>query len=68
MLFRSPNKSVQHAKSQDRTAPQFEEVETTAAGHHVQTVRELQTVPVLITADMSKSRTSLPSLPSSLSR
>lgn len=47
--------SEQHHKSQDKSELKFEAVETTPAGHRVQTVRELQSVPVCITADLSKS-------------
>jgi protein SSD1 len=47
--------SLQSLKSMTRTRPEFEATEITPSGHHIQTVKELQTVPVIITADMSKS-------------
>lgn len=52
-------KSQQKMKSFRREAPVFEGVEAIEAGpgvtHHVQTVRELQAVPVIVTADTTKS-------------
>lgn len=47
--------SDQHRKSADKTSPTFEGTEITAQGHHIQTIEELQKVPVIITADVSKS-------------
>jgi protein SSD1 len=47
--------SAQRIKSMSRARPQFEATQVTASGHHIQTVKELQTVPVIITADLSKS-------------
>jgi protein SSD1 len=47
--------SQQAGKSAQKAAPTFEGVEVTKTGHHVQTVRELQTVPVIVSADMTKS-------------
>lgn len=47
--------SRQHVKSLDRTKPVFEGTEELS---RTQRVRELQTVPVIIMADLSKSRES----------
>jgi protein SSD1 len=47
--------SKQAAKSSEKNKPTFEGVEVTKTGHHVQTVRELQTVPVIVSADLTKS-------------
>ena len=52
--------SSQHVKSRDRSPLVFEEIES-KGGNHVQTISELQTVPVVVTADMTKSRSSSPS-------
>lgn len=50
--------SSQHVKSRDRSPLVFEETKSTG-GNHVQTISELQTVPVVVTADMTKSRSSI---------
>lgn len=48
--------STQVKISSKKTKPVFEGVEILqAGGHHVQTVKELQTVPVICSADMTKS-------------
>jgi protein SSD1 len=51
----SPKSSAQHVKSQDRSKPKFEDA-TVVGGHHIQKVRELQSVPVCITSDLTISR------------
>lgn len=52
-------RSGQRMKSLTKDRPRFEAVETVQAGqgvtHHVQTVKELQSVPVIVTADTTKS-------------
>lgn len=49
----SASKSAQQAKSLKRAAPVFEGVETTSAGHSIQTIKELQTVPVIVSSDLT---------------
>jgi len=44
---------AQHSISAKKEAPKFEGVYINAHGHHIQTVKELQEVPVVITADMT---------------
>lgn len=51
----SPSSS-QHRKSLSRTEPKFNETTTTKAGHRVQVIRELQTIPVICAADITKVR------------
>lgn len=46
-------KSRQQLKSVKKAAPIFEGIEETSAGHCIQTVKELQTVPVVISADLT---------------
>jgi protein SSD1 len=46
-------KSQQVAKSLQKVAPVFEDIEETSAGHCIQTVKELQTVPVIISSDLT---------------
>lgn len=46
-------KSAQQARSVKKAAPVFEDVETTSAGHSVQTIKELQTVPVIVSSDLT---------------
>jgi len=46
-------KYAQHSISAKKEAPKFEGVYVNAHGHHIQTVKELQEVPVVITADMT---------------
>lgn len=48
--------SSQHLKSQDRTPLVFTDIESTTTGHSIQTIQELSTIPVILTADMTKSR------------
>ena len=48
--------SSQHAKSLSRSEPKFNETSTTKAGHRVQVIRELQTIPVICAADTTKVR------------
>lgn len=49
----SKSKSAQQLKSIKNAAPVFEAVETTSAGHCVQTIKELQTVPVIVSSDLT---------------
>ncbi|KAM0751412.1 RNB-domain-containing protein [Meredithblackwellia eburnea MCA 4105] len=51
----APSSSSQHNKSKADKPLVFEEAEKTSNGHYVQTIRELQTTHVVITADMTKS-------------
>lgn len=44
---------AQHSISAAKVAPKFEGVYVNAHGHHIQTVKELQEVPVLVVADLS---------------
>ena len=48
--------SSQHAKSLSQSEPKFNETTTTKAGHRVQVIRELQTIPVICAADTTKVR------------
>lgn len=45
--------SVQEAKSTKKVKAVFEGVEETKAGHCVQTVKELQNIPVIVSADLT---------------
>jgi protein SSD1 len=47
--------SAQRDISKARVTPEFEGLKTTAAGHKIQQVKELMTVPVIVTADLTKS-------------
>ncbi|TFK55930.1 RNB-domain-containing protein [Heliocybe sulcata] len=47
--------SKQRKLSKAKVAPEFEGLKTSAAGHKIQEIRELQTVPVIVTADLTKS-------------
>lgn len=48
--------SVQRSRSAAKTAPKFEGLRTHAAGgHHIQDIKELMTVPVIVSADLEKS-------------
>lgn len=49
----SKSDSVQRGKSMKKAAPVFEGIEETAAGHCIQSVKELQTVPVIVSADLT---------------
>ncbi|KAH8927584.1 RNB-domain-containing protein [Atractiella rhizophila] len=52
----APKGSGQHAKSAgQRRELKWEGIEKTAAGHSVQKIKELQIVPVIVAADLSKS-------------
>lgn len=55
----APQKAIpdsdQHRKSANKEYPSFEGTEVTPQGHHIQTIQELQKVPVIVTADVSKS-------------
>jgi len=61
VLERSDNKpevketSKQRLISQAKIKPEFEGLRITAAGHRIQDIRELMTVPVIVTADLTKS-------------
>ncbi|TXT09195.1 hypothetical protein VHUM_02669 [Vanrija humicola] len=48
-------KSAQHHKSATRTPLVFEGLRKTANGHRIQDIKELSSLPVIITADMAKS-------------
>lgn len=45
--------SSQKQKSVDRATATFEAIEETAAGHCIQTIKELQKVPVIVSADLT---------------
>jgi protein SSD1 len=47
--------SGQREISKARVIPEFEGLKRTAAGHKIQQVKELMTVPVIVTADLTKS-------------
>jgi len=47
--------SKQRLLSAAKVAPKFEGLRTLPAGHHVQDIQELMTVPVIVTADLTKS-------------
>jgi len=47
--------SKQRLLSKSKAAPRFEGLRTTSSGHRIQEIRELQTVPVIVTADLTKS-------------
>ncbi|KZT74372.1 RNB-domain-containing protein [Daedalea quercina L-15889] len=47
--------SKQRQLSKRRIAPRFEGLRTTPSGHKIQEIKELQTVPVIVTADLTKS-------------
>ncbi|QRV72666.1 hypothetical protein RhiJN_00680 [Ceratobasidium sp. AG-Ba] len=47
--------SKQRQLSKAKVAPQFEALRRTAAGHRIQDIRELMSVPVIVTADLTKS-------------
>jgi len=47
--------SVQREISKARITPGFEGLKTTPAGHKIQQVKDLMTVPVIVTADLTKS-------------
>ncbi|KAF8974509.1 hypothetical protein BDZ97DRAFT_29165 [Flammula alnicola] len=47
--------SKQRLLSMAKVNPQFEGVRVTASGHKIQDIKELMTVPVIVTADLTKS-------------
>ncbi|KIJ56793.1 hypothetical protein M422DRAFT_773554 [Sphaerobolus stellatus SS14] len=47
--------SKQRLVSQAKLQPEFEGLKTTPSGHRIQEIRELQSVPVIVTADLTKS-------------
>jgi protein SSD1 len=47
--------SKQRLLSMQNTKPVFEGIKNTTAGHKIQEIKELMTVPVIITADLTKS-------------
>ncbi|KAF8261382.1 RNB-domain-containing protein [Lactarius quietus] len=47
--------SVQREISKTKVTPKFEGLRTTPAGHKIQQIKELMTVPVIVTADLTKS-------------
>ncbi|CAG8693555.1 12841_t:CDS:2, partial [Acaulospora colombiana] len=47
--------SKQRSLSLAKVKPQFEGIRVTAAGHRIQDVKELMSVPVIVTADLTKS-------------
>ncbi|KAI9508940.1 SSD1 protein [Russula earlei] len=47
--------SAQREISKARVTPEFEGLKTTATGHKIQQIKELMTVPVIVTADLTKS-------------
>ncbi|THG99306.1 hypothetical protein EW026_g3016 [Hermanssonia centrifuga] len=51
----TPETSKQRLLSKAKVQPVFEGLKTTAAGHKIQEIQEMQTVPVIVTADLTKS-------------
>ena len=47
--------SKQRLLSKQKVPPQFEGLKTLPSGHKIQEIRELMTVPVIVTADLTKS-------------
>ncbi|KZV75197.1 RNB-domain-containing protein [Peniophora sp. CONT] len=47
--------SRQRQRSKAKVMPPFEGLKTTPSGHKIQEIKELMTVPVIVTADLSKS-------------
>ncbi|KAI0771610.1 hypothetical protein BD413DRAFT_625073 [Trametes elegans] len=47
--------SKQRLLSKQKVPPQFEGLKSLPSGHKIQEIRELQTVPVIVTADLTKS-------------
>lgn len=47
--------SKQRLLSQAKMKPEFEGLKTTSTGHRIQDIKELQSVPVIVTADLTKS-------------
>ncbi|KAJ7068327.1 SSD1 protein [Mycena amicta] len=51
----APETSVQRLLSMAKVKPEFEGLRSTSSGHKIQDIRELMTVPVIVTADLTKS-------------
>ncbi|EIM88459.1 RNB-domain-containing protein [Stereum hirsutum FP-91666 SS1] len=51
----SEEESKQRMLSKAKVMPEFEGLKTSAAGHKIQEINELMTVPVIVTADLTKS-------------
>ena len=47
--------SKQYQKSAQRAVPQFDGLRITTSGHRIQDVKELMSIPVIITSDVTKS-------------
>lgn len=47
--------SKQRLRSAAKSQPEFEGLRTSASGHKIQDIKELMTVPVIVTADLTKS-------------
>lgn len=54
-LVKEAETSKQRLLSASKVQPVFEGLKTTAAGHKIQEIKELMTVPVIVTADLTKS-------------
>ncbi|KAH7887691.1 SSD1 protein [Phlebopus sp. FC_14] len=54
-LVKEAETSKQRLLSAAKVQPTFEGLRTTAAGHKIQDIKELMTVPVIVTADLTKS-------------
>lgn len=52
---KAPESSKQRLLSAAKVQPVFEGLRTTPAGHKIQDIKELMTVPVIVTADLTKS-------------
>jgi protein SSD1 len=50
-----PETSKQRLQSMAKVMPEFEGLRTTSSGHKIQDIKELMTVPVIVTADLTKS-------------
>ncbi|KIY74063.1 RNB-domain-containing protein [Cylindrobasidium torrendii FP15055 ss-10] len=50
-----PETSTQRLLSMNKIRPEFEGLRTTTSGHLIQDIKELQSVPVIVTADLTKS-------------
>jgi protein SSD1 len=51
----APETSTQRLLSMQKVRPTFEGLKNTTAGHKIQEIKEMMTVPVIITADLTKS-------------
>lgn len=47
--------STQRLRSAAKSSPEFEGLRSSASGHKIQDIKELMTVPVIVTADLTKS-------------